>query len=101
MDVDVVDNSDKQRFEARSGDQIAGFAAYTTGPGRITFTHTEVDSAYKGQGIGGQLVRGALDAARERGLAVLPECPFVRGWIAKHPDYVDLVPASQRESYDL
>ncbi len=38
---------------------------------------------------------------RDRGLAVLPDCPFVRGWIAKHPDYADLVPADRRADYDL
>ncbi|WP_163510814.1 GNAT family N-acetyltransferase [Fodinicola acaciae] len=99
--MDVTDNPGKHRFEVKDGDQVAGFAAYTTGPGRITFTHTEVDPAHKGKGVGGQLVRAALDTARERGLAVLPECPFVRGWIAKHPDYVDLVPESRRADYDL
>jgi predicted GNAT family acetyltransferase len=46
-------------------------------------------------------VRGALDTARARRLAVLPECPFVRGWIAKHPDYVDLVPEAERGRFDL
>ena len=49
-----------------------------------------------GQGLGGVLVRAALDRARERGLAVLPQCPFVRGWIAKHPDYADLVRSRAR-----
>jgi uncharacterized protein len=44
----------------------------------------------EGQGIGGQLVRGALDHVRTLGLAVLPLCPFVHAWMLRHPDYVDL-----------
>jgi uncharacterized protein len=43
------------------------------------------------QGLGGQLARAALDDVRGRGLAVRPDCPFIRSWIAKHPDYADLV----------
>ncbi|MFF7633211.1 DUF1275 family protein [Kitasatospora sp. NPDC008050] len=43
----------------------------------------------------------ALDSARERGLAVLPYCPFIRGWLGKHPDYVDLVPQDQLNRFGL
>ena len=46
-------------------------------PGVITFTHTEVDDAYEGQGLGGTLARYALDDARARGLEVRPLCPFI------------------------
>jgi uncharacterized protein len=39
---------------------------------------------------------------RRQGIAVLPFCPFVRGYIAKHPDeYLELVPAAQRHHFDL
>lgn len=57
----------------------------------ITFTHTEIDPAFEGQGLGSKLVRFALDDVREHGdRKVLPLCPFVLGWMAKHPDYQDL-----------
>ena len=88
---EVVDVPERHRFEIRVDGRRAGLAAYRMAPGRMTFTHTEIDDAYGGQGLGGVLVRAALDAARDRGLAVLPQCPFVRGWIAKHADYADLV----------
>ena len=57
---------------------LAGFAVYRLAPGRITFVHTEIDDAYAGQGLGGQLARAALDDVRGRGLAVRPDCPFIR-----------------------
>ncbi len=98
---EVVENADRNRFEIHVDGRRAGLAAYRLAPGRITFTHTEIDEAYGGQGLGGVLVRSALDTVRDRGLAVLPNCPFVRGWIAKHPEYVDLVPADRRADYDL
>ena len=101
MRSDVVDRPEKHRFEILADGAVAGFAAYRLREGEVTFTHTEVDGAYEGKGLGSVLVRHALDTARERGLAVRPACPFVRDWIARHPDYVDLVPAAERERYDL
>jgi predicted GNAT family acetyltransferase len=91
VDVIVADVPDRRRFEARIGDELAGFSEYTLGDGTIVFTHTQVDDAFEGRGVGGALARGALDSARERGLAVVPRCPFIRGWIERHPDYADLV----------
>ncbi|GAA3480437.1 hypothetical protein GCM10018966_049670 [Streptomyces yanii] len=53
------------------------------------------------RGLGGLLARGALDDARTRGLRVLPYCPFIRGWIGKHPEYADLVPEASRARFGL
>jgi uncharacterized protein len=93
-DVVVVDNAGLSRVEALVDGAVAGFAAYLDRPGRRVFTHTEVDPAYGGQGIGGTLARSALDRARADGARVVPLCPFIRGWIDKHPDYADLVDES-------
>ena len=87
----VTDVPDRARFEIDVDGTPAGFAAYRLTRGKITFTHTEIDDGFAGQGVGGQLARGALDAARARGLRVVPRCPFIRGWIEKHPEYSDLV----------
>jgi uncharacterized protein len=87
----VRDAPERSRFEITVDGVVAGFAFYRLAPGRITFVHTEIDDAYGGRGLGGQLARAALDAVRARGLAVRPDCPFIKGWIAKHPDYADLV----------
>jgi len=91
MELTVVDVAEAGRYEARFGDEVAGFAEYTLDGERIVFTHTQVDPAYEGKGVGGNLARGALDDARARGLVVVPRCPFIRGWIARHPAYADLV----------
>jgi uncharacterized protein len=91
MSTRVTDHPDQSRFEAFVDDGLAGFAEYRLEDGVITFVHTEVDDAYEGQGIGSSLARGGLDAAREAGLRVVVECPFVKGWIDKHPDYQDLL----------
>lgn len=58
---------------------------------RIRLHHTKVPTELEGGGIGSRLARTALDAAREDGLAVWPDCPFVASYIRRHPEYLDLV----------
>jgi predicted GNAT family acetyltransferase len=98
----VVDAPDRARFEIRDGDEVAGFTEYRRRPEVIEFIHTEVVPEYEGKGVARRLISSALDAAREQGLAVLPLCPFVRRYIARHPEqYLDLVPKDQRGQFEL
>lgn len=90
MRVSVVDAPERQRFEAVLDDHLVGFAAYQKTVELIVFTHTEVDPSLEGQGVGGALVRHALEHARDLGLQVLPICPFVEAWMHRHPEYADL-----------
>ena len=88
--VEVLDAPSRNRYEIVRDGSVLGFAAYQKTDQLVVFTHTEVDSSAEGQGIGGRLVRGALDHVRTLGVQVLPICPFVQGWMARHPDYADL-----------
>jgi predicted GNAT family acetyltransferase len=97
----VVDVHERSRFEIRVDDELAGFIEYQRRPGLIAFVHTLIDPRFEGHGLGSQLVRTALAEARSEGLAVLPFCPFVRGYIAAHSDYLDLVPEDMRATFDL
>lgn len=91
-DIDVTDDPQTGRFEARVDGLLAGFSEYRVRDGRIVFTHTEVDDAFEGEGVGSALVRTALTRVREgEGLQVVPLCPFVKAWIDRHPDFQDLV----------
>ena len=89
--ITVRDNPDEQRFEALddSGELLA-ISTYRRYDDRIVFVHTEVDDDAEGQGVGSDLVRTALDQVREEGLRVVAQCPFVKEWIRRHPDYADL-----------
>jgi predicted GNAT family acetyltransferase len=89
--ITVRDNPDEQRFEAldESGDLLA-ISTYRRYDDRIVFVHTEVDDAAEGRGVGSDLVRSALDQVRGEGLRVVAQCPFVKEWISRHPDYADL-----------
>ena len=90
--VVVTRNEDESRWEARIDGSLAGFAAYRVVDDDIVFTHTEVDPAHEGRGVGGALARRALDeVAEDASLRVVPRCPFIKAWIARHPDYAALV----------
>ena len=90
-DVQTTDNTEQHRYEARVDGELAGFAEYRVRGERVVFTHTEVDDAYEGQGIGSALARAALDEVRAAGRKAVPQCPFIRSWIDRHPEYADLV----------
>ena len=96
----VTDVSDRRRFEIAVDGAVVGFE-YRRRPGVISLTHTEIDPARNGEGLGTLLIKAALDAARAEGLAVLPYCPFVRGFIDRHREYLDLVPVERRAKFTL
>jgi predicted GNAT family acetyltransferase len=97
MSVEVTDNRDESRYEIRSDGELAGFVLYRLEPDRITFIHTEIEPRFAGAGLGGRIARAALDDARARSLSVVPQCPFIAGYIRRHPEeYLDLVPPALR-----
>lgn len=89
------------RWVVEVGGSEAGFAEYVREGGALRFTHTVVDPAHEGKGLGSVLVGQALAGARAQGARVLPQCSFVRAWLVRHPDQHDLVAADQRASYGL
>ena len=100
-DPTVVQNPDAGRFELRLDGEVAGFAEYHLRGSTTAFTHTVVEPRFEGRGLGSVLARGALDATRSAGRQVLPFCPFIRGYIERHPAYLDLVPADRRAEFGL
>ena len=97
----VRDHPAAHRFEIDLGDGSLAIAQYTLPAGKIMFTHTEVPPAHEGKGIGTALVRYALAAARERGLKVIPICPFFAAYIKKHTEEQDLLDPVYRKILDL
>jgi predicted GNAT family acetyltransferase len=91
MATQVRHQPEQHRYEIVVDDAVAGFAEYEELDGRHVFFHTEIDSSYEGQGLGGKLASGALDAERAAGCKIVPTCPFIAGYIGKHPEYADLV----------
>jgi uncharacterized protein len=91
MSVTVDDNPIENRYEARIDGTIVGASQYELTADTIVFLHTVVAQEYEGQGVGSAIARYALDDARARGLGVRPLCPYIRGWLQRHPDYADLI----------
>jgi predicted GNAT family acetyltransferase len=77
------------RYEIVEDGVVAGFAEYMeVRGGRIVFTHTEIDPAFEGRGLGSMLIGFALEDARDREQQIVPICPFVAKYVHKHPEFV-------------
>ncbi len=91
----ITNNEAAQRYESQFDGSLA-MLQYEQKEGRIVFLHTEVPEALEGHGIASSLAHAALEDAKARQLSVVPLCPFVSGYIRKHPEYLPLVDAPYR-----
>ncbi|MBD0328684.1 MAG: N-acetyltransferase [Thermoleophilia bacterium] len=91
MVLEVGDNPARERYELRLGERVVGSLDYRTEPGALLLVHAEIEPASRGHGLGSRLVAGALDDVRARGLTVVPRCSFVASFVARNPEYADLV----------
>ena len=88
----VRNNPESLRYElVLDGDRL-GFIDYEIDGDTIDLLHTEVRKDSTESGLGGTLVRGALDQIRAgSSYRVIPSCPFVKRWIGEHPEYAELL----------
>jgi uncharacterized protein len=86
----VIDAQDASRFEIAMDGAIAELA-YRRRADRLVLVHTGVPAALAGHGIGGQLVRAAVERAAKERLTLVPLCPFARNWLERHPDVASTV----------
>lgn len=91
MAIQITKDEARQRYEAQVDGVFAGYADYRELDGVVAFPHTLVDPAFEGRGVASELARRSLDDARSAGFRVRPLCSFYAQWIARHPDYGDLV----------
>lgn len=101
MATEVRDNPEKSRYEITVDGELAVLTEYRRHGEVADFVHTETQAGFEGKGLASQLIKATLDDVRTRGWQVRPYCPFVRGYIAKHPEYVDLVPQESRAEFEL
>jgi predicted GNAT family acetyltransferase len=92
---EVRDNPGEQRFELAIDGEMA-VAVYHLDGDVITFEHTFVPEALRGRGLATRVVKAALDAARSRGLKVVPQCPTFAAYVKSHPESHDLLTADAR-----
>ena len=89
--IDIVDNEDDRYFELRVDDAFAGLIVYESIGGRRVLTHTFVEEAYRGRGLGELMIGEVLDRLRAKGTTVSSLCPMVDRFVESHPEYADLV----------
>ena len=92
-DAVVVDNFERQRYEIMLGGEVVGTLDYRRHGGGVELTHTEIDQAFEGRGLASRLAAAALEDARARSTPVVVTCPFVTGFLERHPVYADVLAA--------
>ncbi len=92
-DLEVRHDADAARYELVGAGSVIGLIDYVERGDADVFTHTEVFPAHRGKGLAAILVRAALDDARSRGRAVVPQCWYVADFIRDNPDCQDLLAA--------
>ena len=95
----VTDNEQRSRFELRVDEELTGWLDYRPAGDSIIFAHTEVLKGHEGGGLGGVLVRAALEGARAKGKTVIATCPFAAAYIDRHPELDEyLAPHARRRA---
>lgn len=83
----IADVPESRRYELRDGHNVIGFAQYREHPDRRIFTHTVVDSAYEGRGLGSRLARFVLEDAVAKGKRIVPVCSFIAAYLRRHHEF--------------
>jgi len=97
----IQKNPEQSRYELVVDDTVAGVVEYVEKDDYIELTHTEVDPSHEGEGLGSQLAGAVLDSLRNDNRSVLPSCPFIKKYLQRHSEYVELVPADRRADFGL
>lgn len=92
MEVKQEETGHKGSFYVeQEGLRLAEMTYSWAGNDRIIIDHTEVSDKLRGMGVGLQLVEQAVAFAREKGISIIPLCPFARSVFNKKPDFKDVL----------
>ncbi|WP_426036775.1 GNAT family N-acetyltransferase [Brevundimonas sp. DC300-4] len=95
-DAQIRDNVEQHRYELPVGDQVA-MVTYNLSEPNLMITETLVPQALEGQGIASRLAKHVIADATERGLLILPVCPFFSAYFQKHPELAQVVHPRYRD----
>lgn len=88
--MNLIDNQEDKQYEIQAESQVIRIE-YIKAQDKIYLTHTEVPQSLEGKGYGSQIIKMALEDIEEKELTLIPMCPFVAGYIKKHPEWKKLV----------
>lgn len=91
--LEVIHNQAAQRFEINLDGHTALIDYRKRGDDIYVLVHTEVPPAFEGKGIGGRLVKGALEQIKAEGKQFVPLCSFIAAYVRRHPEYEEFVAA--------
>ena len=94
-DTDIRDNKDLNRYELSVSNDVA-VVTYNLSEPNLMITETLVPVALEGQGIASRLTKYVLEDAKNRGLLILPVCPFFSSYLQKHPEHAEAVHPTYR-----
>jgi predicted GNAT family acetyltransferase len=90
-ELDVINDVERGRWIAALGAEAIGELAYRFVGGRVVLLSTWVNHAYRNHRVATELVARVLDEIRETGKKITIICPVVGEFIARNPQYLDLI----------
>lgn len=94
-DAEIRDNAHAHRYELPVGSEVA-VVIYNLSGQNLMITETLVPVPLEGQGLASRLAKHVIADARDRGLLILPVCPFFSAYFQKHPEHADVVHPTYR-----
>ncbi len=82
---------ERSRYELIVDCELLGVCDYEQQGNLLLLPHTEIAYQHRGQGLGEELLRGALEDVRARGQKVIAGCWFVAEYFELHPEQADLL----------
>ena len=92
MEIQKRDDGKKGAFYIEhENDVVAEMTYLWAGADKIIIDHTDVKEVLKGKGAGRQMVARAVSFARERGIKIIPLCPFAKSVFDKVKEFSDVL----------
>ena len=92
MTIEHSNETKNGHFKVVANEVEAGRMTYTwAGEDRFIIDHTEVEEAYNGKGVGKEMLIKAVEFAREKGIKILPLCPFAKSVFDKTAEFRDVL----------
>lgn len=92
MGINVAHHKESMQFEAIIDGKSASLRYKMTGHNKVLdYYSTFVPKELRGRHIGEEIVKFALDYAKENHFKIIPTCPFVARLIVQHPEYQSIV----------
>ncbi len=91
MEIQHDEHGRKGAFYIDEDGEWIAELTYTRNEDTITIDHTEIDEKLRGEGIGQDMVRAAVEFARSNGLKVRATCPYAHKVIERTPEFQDVL----------